>query len=175
MAAIRIQRAASKTAVRRARTSLAKRAVAISTRETSTGPAITIALGPGRYDTGQGGELGPGVFDTLSKIRVAGIPLRGTSVARTTLFSARPAPPAGATGDAAMLVVEAADVEISDLRFESPHPAVDILAGGAATVRRVVLDGTFGGLAAALGGVGVFEDVLARNWFGYPLVYAVAV
>ncbi len=134
----------------------------------------TIALGPGRYDTGQGAELAmaPGTFDTLRHVRTRGVRLRGTSVARTTLFSARPAPPAGATEDAAMLIVDAAEVEISDLRFESPHPAVDILAGGAGTVRRVALEGTFGGLSAAAGGEGVFEDILATGWTGQPAVLA---
>ena len=92
----------------------------------------TIALAPGRYDTGQGVEMAmhPGTFDTLSHVRARGIRIVGTSVALTTLVSTRPAVPAGSTGgDAAMVVVESSDVEISDLRFEGAHPAVDVLSG----------------------------------------------
>lgn len=46
----------------------------------------TIAIGPGRYDTGRGPELGPGVWDTLVTIRAAGVRIRGTSAALTTLL-----------------------------------------------------------------------------------------
>jgi hypothetical protein len=134
----------------------------------------TIALAPGRYDTGQGPEVAaaPGTFDTLSHLNQPGVRLRGTSVANTTLYSNRPTVPEGSPGDTAMLVVEAEGVEITDLRFDSAHPAVDIRSGGDATVRRVVLDGTLSGLAASAGGVGVFEDVLAAGWTRLPVVLA---
>ncbi len=131
----------------------------------------TIALGPGRYDTGQGAERRAGVYETLSNILIDGLHIRGTSVARTTLYSARPAPPPMG-GDVGMLTVRARDVEVRDLRFESPHPAVDAI-GGSIVVSRVVLDGTFLGLFGSEGCTAVFEDVIARNTTGGVLAGSV--